>query len=80
MRHTYKQEVIGSRGVVSANHPLASLAGVEMLASGGNAVDAAVAAIFTLTVVEPMMVGITGAGFINLYNTEDDQSVTIDNY
>ena len=51
-----------------------------MLASGGNAVDTAVAAIFTLTVVEPMMVGITGAGFINLYNTKDDQSVTIDNY
>ncbi len=51
-----------------------------MLASGGNAVDAAVAGIFTLTVVEPMMVGITGAGFINLYNTEDDQSVTIGNY
>ena len=65
---------------MSANHPLASLAGVEMLASGGNAVDAAVAAIFTLTVVEPMMVGITGAGFVNLYNAEDDQSVTIDNY
>ncbi|SVA24737.1 uncharacterized protein METZ01_LOCUS77591, partial [marine metagenome] len=80
MRHTYKQEVIGSRGVVSANHPLASLAGVEMLASGGNAVDAAVAAIFTLTVVEPMMVGITGAGFVNLYNAEDNKSVTIDNY
>ena len=80
LRHTYKQEVIGSRGVVSANHPLASLAGVEMLASGGNAVDAAVAAIFTLTVVEPMMVGITGAGFVNLYNAEDGQSVTIDNY
>ncbi len=57
-----KPSATGSIGMVVTNHPLGSAAGVEMLAAGGNAIDAAVASLFALTVVEPMMVGIFGAG------------------
>ncbi len=64
---TEKRPVTAARGMVVTNHPLASAAGAEMLAAGGNAVDAAVAALFALTVVEPMMVGVFGAGHAQLF-------------
>ncbi|HUB13953.1 MAG TPA: gamma-glutamyltransferase [Acetobacteraceae bacterium] len=61
-----KRPAAGTRGMVVTNHPLASAAGAEMLAAGGNAIDAAIAACFTLTVVEPMMVGVLGGGMAHI--------------
>ena len=76
---TEKRPVHAARGMVVTNHPLASAAGAEMLAAGGNAVDAAVASLFALTVVEPMMVGIFGAGHAHLL-LADGRHTVIDGY
>ncbi len=52
-----------ARNVVSTSQPLASQAGAAAFERGGNAIDAAIAAAITLTVVEPTMNGIGGDGF-----------------
>ena len=45
--------IMGQNGMISAGHPLASLAGIKILKEGGNAVDAALAAAFVMSVVKP---------------------------
>ncbi len=63
---------------VAADHVLASQAGLEMLKQGGNAVDAAVAASFCLSVVRPYSCGLGGAGFMLIWSPRGGRAVAID--
>lgn len=65
-----KKAVASQGGVVAAQHWLAARAGAGMLAAGGNAVDAAVAAAFALAAVEPWMCGLGGSGYAVVWSAE----------
>lgn len=60
--------------MVSSAHPLATEAGLQVLADGGNAFDAAVAVASSLGVVEPMMSGIGGYGATVIYDSESGET------
>jgi gamma-glutamyltranspeptidase/glutathione hydrolase len=62
--------VISKGGIVASESPLASQAGVRILESGGNAVDAAIATNAMMGVVEPMMNGIGGDLFVIVYDAK----------
>jgi len=63
--------VISRHGIVATEHPLASQAGAMVLAHGGNAVDAAIAANAVMGVVSPMMNGIGGDLFAIVYEAKN---------
>jgi len=70
-----RSSVYGRNGIVSTSQHLATAAGIEILAKGGNAADAAVAAGAALNVTEPTSTGIGGDMFA-LYYSADSKRVT----
>jgi gamma-glutamyltranspeptidase/glutathione hydrolase len=68
LRSQNRPEIPGVHGVVTAGHPLASMAGVQTLMKGGNAIDASVAVLAVLNVVRPQMSGAAGNGFLTYFD------------
>ena len=73
-----KDEVVVEHGAVATAHPIAAQVGVDVLKSGGNAVDAAVATGFCLNVIEPWNSSIAGHGQMIVHMTGKRRSVAVD--
>ncbi len=70
--------VVSEHGVVAADHRLASEAGAEALAAGGNAADAGVVALLALGVANPFGSGLGGGGFCLYRGADQDETAVID--
>src|SRR3954468_15251366 len=55
---------VTERGVIAAGHPLTAQAGADVLRAGGNAVDAALAALITSFMTEPLLTGLGAGGYM----------------
>ena len=73
-----KDEVVVEHGAVATAHPIAAQVGVDILKVGGNAVDAAVATGFCLTVIEPWSSCIAGHGQMIVHMAAEGRSIAID--
>ncbi|MBU4426606.1 MAG: gamma-glutamyltransferase, partial [Proteobacteria bacterium] len=75
--HSYAQRSVamGPQGMVASSQHLATLAGYKVLLKGGNALDAAVAMVSTLNVVEPHSVGIGGDAFALIYLAKQNKII-----
>ena len=69
---------VAHKGAIASAYPLASEAGQEILAKGGNAFDAAVAVSAALAVVEPSSSGLGGGGFYLLHRQQDGFETMLD--
>lgn len=70
-RNQNRSTVVCQNGIVCSSQPLASMAGVDILKAGGNAVDAAICANAMLSLVEPMMCGPGGDLFAIVWSAAD---------
>ncbi len=70
--------VIGRKGMVVSQKRMASEIGADILRKGGNAVDAAVAVGFALSVVLPRAGNLAGGGFMMVYLADKDKTIAID--
>ena len=73
-----KPAVESSKGLVASQHFEASRSGARVLAAGGNAVDAAVAAGIAIGTVEPFMSGLGGCGHMMVYLAAEDRAYDVD--
>jgi gamma-glutamyltranspeptidase / glutathione hydrolase len=71
----WRPVVMGTSGMVAAEHPLEARAGMKVLEAGGNAIDAAVAIFYMTGVVEQHQAGIGGDAFVLAYIAKDKRVV-----